>query len=174
LIQIAYGIAAVIVLLPLAVFTWRGWAVHRLLAITALALAIASAVLIVTTTHSVLLPQSMDGAYHDTYYVVAHGHWIISLTALFLVLFGLHWAAHRWARPTGTRLAIASVWCLTLSLIGPPLLRWALISPPKRYIDYDAWVSSLLALDQIAVLASGASTLILLALPLYALIFKRN
>ena len=95
-----------------------------------------------TTTQSGLLLLPRDEAYHDTYYVVADGHWIITQALLFLALVAINWAACRWARPTCTGLAILSVWGLTLGLLGPPVLQWTLFAPPLRYIDYEAWMSS--------------------------------
>jgi len=162
------------VLIPLASATWYRWPVHRLIGLITLCLVLASGLLAVLTSRSLRLSKAAEDGFHDTYYVVVHGQWIATCAALFGLLFTLHWAANRWARPMWTRISIVALWCLTLGLIGPPVLRWALFAPPQRYVDYEAWAVSLMTLDHMSILVTGASTLALLVIPIHALIFHRQ
>ncbi|MEL7098536.1 MAG: cbb3-type cytochrome c oxidase subunit I [Pseudomonadota bacterium] len=166
-------LAAFLTLLPLAWGTWRGWTVHALLITAGLGLAAAGAAAAFLLARTLRLTRYHDRAYHDTYYVVAHGHWLLSLALAFAALAALHWAAHRFATPLAPRLTRIAVWAFTLGLLAPQILRVIVIAPPRRYVDYEPWVQILLALNTAGSLVCTLALLVLLPLPLYALLFRR-
>lgn len=71
-----------------------------------------------------------DRAYHDTYYVVAHYHWLFSLTvATVLVLLAIkasrRWLDGRWLRRLGS--IALSLWAIGLALNLAVLLAWQMV-----------------------------------------------
>ena len=158
-----------IVLLPLAIASWRGWAAHKLLALTGACLVAGG------TAVAILLAYGADrtAPYHDTYYVVTHFHWIANLALLFAVLTALAWLAHRFARPTLPRLQRVAVWCLALGLIVPAVLNASMFTPQANYLRIAEWLPTLKAIGWAGARLAAAGAFTLLALPLFALLFRR-
>lgn len=172
--QYAYFLTAFIVFAPLAMATWRGWPAHHLLTLMTAVLVLSAGVHALFLTRTVVLSNAEDTAYHDTYYVVAHFHWFLSLAMAFAVLILLSWAAHRFARPVAPRVLRVAFWGLAVGMVCPSLLRWTVFTPPRRYVDYAQWLHTINAVDQVGMLLSLLSGLTLIALPLYALLFRRR
>ena len=171
--NIAFLSAALLVVLPLMWATWIGWPVHRLLAMTAVTIVLAGGLLAAYTSTPILLSQTHESAFHDTYYVVAQGYWISTSAAVFALLLLLNWAAYHYARPVGRHLSIIAVWCLALGLLAPSFLSATVLSPPRRYVDYPAWMHTQSTIEQMGNLAAGASLLVLIMIPIHALILRR-
>ena len=88
--------------------------------------------------------QGEDGVYHDTYYIAPHiGGGLITCGVLLgcgvLILVQQKLGAMRY--PALTRWLF---WPLLLALLMPSsLIHTRLIAPPRRYVDYEAYVSAL-------------------------------
>ncbi|WP_299729637.1 hypothetical protein [uncultured Tateyamaria sp.] len=166
------GLSALIIILPLALATWRGWAAHRLLLVATLSLAVV-ALAAYLMTQTLVLRSPTEGTFHDTYYVVAHGPRILGTALMFALPIPLLWAAQRYARPIAPRVLIASVWGLVIGTLGPSLLQLFLLSPPRRYVEYEAWAHNISVLTLSGAVISTLALCLLVSIPLYALALRR-
>ncbi len=137
----AHGLALLIILLGpqiWAVLTRRGAAARTGLLCLSL-LTIVAAILLLPT-RIVLHTATVDRAYHDTYYVVSHGHY---LTAFLLFLGGLLLLlALAERRSTLPRIAppLASLMALTVTLLVlHPVMVTRFFGMPRRYVEYDSF-----------------------------------
>jgi heme/copper-type cytochrome/quinol oxidase subunit 1 len=85
------------------------------------------------------LSGAPDTSLHDTYYVVAHSGWVVSIGVLLVAFAAFHlitarWLAsrYRWSLGWG-HLALTA---LGVALLSAPQIGLAL-APPTSYVDYD-------------------------------------
>jgi len=88
--------------------------------------------------------SSMDIHLHDTYFVVAHFHIVMGVSAFFGMFAGIyHWYPKMYGRYLNNTMAYIHFW---ITLIGAYLIFWpmhyeGLAGMPRRYLDYSNWAS---------------------------------
>jgi cytochrome c oxidase subunit I len=88
--------------------------------------------------------STLDIHLHDTYFVIAHFHIVMGVSAFFGMFAGIyHWFPKMYGRYMNNTLAFIHFW---VTLIGAYLIFWpmhyeGLAGMPRRYLDYSNWSS---------------------------------
>ena len=88
--------------------------------------------------------SALDIHLHDTYFVVAHFHIVMGVSAFFGMFAGIyHWYPKMYGRYMNNTMAYIHFW---VTLIGAYLIFWpmhysGLAGMPRRYLDYSGWTS---------------------------------
>lgn len=88
--------------------------------------------------------SSIDIHVHDTYFVVAHFHLVMGVSAIFGMFAGIyHWFPKMYGRYLNNTLGYVHFW---ITLIGAYLIFWpmhymGLAGVPRRYYDFSNWES---------------------------------
>jgi cytochrome c oxidase subunit 1 len=86
-----------------------------------------------------LANNSLDLVLHDTYFVVAHFHYVLSMSATYAVVMGsLHWSEIFWGYrfdDFGTELFFYLLF-LGVNLTFFPIHNMRMIGIPRRYFSY--------------------------------------
>jgi cytochrome c oxidase subunit I len=88
--------------------------------------------------------STLDIHLHDTYFVVAHFHIVMGVSAFFGMFAGLyHWFPKFYGRYMNNTMSYIHFW---VTLIGAYLIFWpmhyqGLAGMPRRYVDYSNWPS---------------------------------
>lgn len=83
--------------------------------------------------------SGLDIAFHDTYYVVAHFHYVLSLGAVFGIFSGLYfWVNKMTGRGYPGEIGKVQFWCMSLgvNVTFMPMHFMGLSGMPRRYVDY--------------------------------------
>ncbi|HRN80732.1 MAG TPA: cbb3-type cytochrome c oxidase subunit I, partial [Ferruginibacter sp.] len=87
---------------------------------------------------------ALDIHLHDTYFVIAHFHIVMGVSAFFGMFAGVyHWFPKMYGRYMNNTLAYIHIWA---TLIGAYLIFWPMhytgfAGMPRRYFDYSGWES---------------------------------
>src|SRR5215216_4377334 len=88
--------------------------------------------------------SALDIHLHDTYFVVAHFHIVMGVSAFFGMFAGIyHWFPKMYGRYMNNTLSYLHFW---VTLVGAYLIFWpmhyqGLAGMPRRYVDYSNWAS---------------------------------
>jgi len=93
-------------------------------------------------TGIILADSALDIAIHDTYFVVAHFHIVMGMSAVFGMFGGVyHWFPKMYGRMLNTRLGYAHFWITIVGAYGVffPMHFVGLAGAPRRYYDYSVY-----------------------------------
>ena len=90
-------------------------------------------------TGIILADSALDIPVHDTYFVVAHFHIVMGMSAIFGMFAGIyHWFPRMYGRMMNTKLGYAHFWITFICAFGVffPMHYIGLAGAPRRYYDY--------------------------------------
>jgi cytochrome c oxidase subunit 1 len=93
-------------------------------------------------TGIILADSALDIAVHDTYFVIAHFHIVMGMSAVFGMFAGVyHWFPKMYGRMLNMRLGYAHFWVTIVGAYGVffPMHFVGLAGAPRRYYDYSAY-----------------------------------
>lgn len=93
-------------------------------------------------TGIILADSALDISVHDTYFVVAHFHVVMGLSAIFGMFAGVyHWFPKMYGKMMNNRLGYAHFWITIVSGYGVflPMHFVGLGGAPRRYYDYSVY-----------------------------------
>lgn len=93
-------------------------------------------------TGIILADAALDITIHDTYFVVAHFHVVMGLSAVFGMFGGVyHWFPKMFGRMMNTRLGYVHFWITIVGAYGVffPMHFVGLAGAPRRYYDYSIY-----------------------------------
>jgi cytochrome c oxidase subunit 1 len=128
-------------------------------------------------TGVVLANAGVDRALHETYYVVAHFHYVLSLGAVFSIFAGFtYWFPKMTGYLYSERLGKLHFWMMLIgvNLAFFPQHFLGLAGMPRRYIDYPDAYRLWNEVSSIGAFISGAGFLVFLFLVVEAFLKKRT
>ena len=128
-------------------------------------------------TGVVLANGGMDLALHDTYYVVAHFHYVLSLGAVFALFAGYYyWVAKMWGRQYPEWMGVVHFWLtfIGVNLIFFPQHFLGLQGMPRRYIDYPDAYAGWNEVSSYGAYLTGIATLWFIFVALYTAFFGKK
>ena len=93
-------------------------------------------------TGIILADSALDIAIHDTYFVVAHFHIVMGMSAVFGLFAGVyHWFPKMYGKMLNMRLGYVHFWITIFGAYGVffPMHFVGLAGAPRRYYDYSAY-----------------------------------
>jgi cytochrome c oxidase subunit 1 len=93
-------------------------------------------------TGIILADSALDIAVHDTYFVVAHFHVVMGLSAIFGMFAGVyHWFPKMYGRMMNSKLGMVHFWLTLVSAYGVffPMHFVGIGGAPRRYYDYSVY-----------------------------------
>jgi cytochrome c oxidase subunit 1 len=121
-------------------------------------------------TGIVLSQAGVDRAYHDTYYVVAHFHYVMSLGAVFGIFAGVYyWIGKMTGRQYPEKWGQIQFWAMFIgaNLTFFPQHFLGRQGMPRRYIDYPEAFSFWNEVSSYGAFLSGASFLLFIGIMVY-------
>ncbi len=128
-------------------------------------------------TGVVLSNAGMDTALHDTYYVVAHFHYVLSLGAVFALFAGFYyWIGKMSGRQYPEWMGVIHFWLtfIGVNLIFFPQHFLGLQGMPRRYIDYPDAYEGWNHISSYGAYLTGMATLWFIVVVFYTLIAGRK
>jgi cytochrome c oxidase subunit 1 len=128
-------------------------------------------------TGVVLANAGMDIALHDTYYVVAHFHYVLSLGAVFALFAGFYyWIGKMSGRQYPEWMGCVHFWLtfIGVNLVFFPQHFLGLAGMPRRYIDYPDAYAGWNMVSSYGAYMTGIATLFFIVVVFYTLFFGRR
>ncbi len=128
-------------------------------------------------TGVVLANAAIDYSLHDTYYVVAHFHYVLSLGAVFAIFAGFYyWFEKMWGVKYREWMGALHFWItfIGVNLIFFPQHFLGLQGMPRRYIDYPEAFTLWNKVSSIGYAITAVGVLIFLLMLLEAAIMRRK
>ncbi len=128
-------------------------------------------------TGVVLANAGMDVALHDTYYVVAHFHYVLSLGAVFALFAGYYyWSGKMFGRRYPEWMGYVHFWVtfIGVNLIFFPQHFLGLAGMPRRYIDYPDAFEGWNQISSYGAYIAGAATLWFIFVVIYTAFFGKK
>ena len=128
-------------------------------------------------TGVVLANAGMTVALHDTYYVVAHFHYVLSLGAVFALFAGFYyWIGKMSGRQYPEWMGVVHFWTtfIGVNLIFFPQHFLGLQGMPRRYIDYPDAFAPWNEISSYGAYLAGASTVFFCFIVIYTLLAGRR
>jgi cytochrome c oxidase subunit 1 len=119
---------------------WRGSIVYTPAMLFAIALV--STFITGGVTGIILADSALDIAIHDTYFVVAHFHIVMGMSAVFGMFAGVyHWFPKMYGRMMNNRMGYVHFWITLVGAYGVffPMHFVGLAGAPRRYYDYSVY-----------------------------------
>jgi cytochrome c oxidase subunit 1 len=121
-------------------------------------------------TGIILADSALDVNVHDTYFVVAHFHIVMGMSAIFGMLGGIyHWFPKMYGRMMNTKLGYVHFWFTLVCGFGVffPMHFVGMAGAPRRYYDYSEfpfldWVMDLNPIISTFAIVGGAAQLLFL------------
>jgi len=116
-------------------------------------------------TRIVLSNASVDLVLHDTYYVVAHFHYVLSIRATSAVVMGtyFYWPIFSGLSvPHFLRLTSTLLFCFTVNRVFLPMHSLGLEGMPRRYTNYSFLMSSINKIIRLFLILTLCSTVLIL------------
>ena len=121
-------------------------------------------------TGIILADSALDVNVHDTYFVVAHFHIVMGMSAIFGMLAGIyHWFPKMYGRMMNTKLGYVHFWFTLVCGFGVffPMHFVGMAGAPRRYYDYSEfpfldWVMDLNPIISVFAIVGGAAQLLFL------------
>jgi cytochrome c oxidase subunit I len=128
-------------------------------------------------TGVVLANAGMDVKLHDTYYVVAHFHYVLSLGAVFALFAGFYyWCGKMFGRQYPEWMGAVHFWLtfIGVNLIFFPQHFLGLQGMPRRYIDYPDAYAGWNEISSYGAYLTGIATLWFVVVVVYTMLFGRK
>ena len=128
-------------------------------------------------TGVVLANAGVDAALHDTYYVVAHFHYVLSLGAVFAIFCGFYyWIGKMTGNQYNEKLGKLHFWTtfIGVNITFFPQHFLGLAGMPRRYPDYPEIYAGWNAISSYGAYLSFASTLLFVFIALQAVFGRSN
>lgn len=106
------------------------------------AIALVSTFITGGVTGIILADSALDIAIHDTYFVVAHFHIVMGMSAVFGLFAGVyHWFPKMYGKIMNTRLGYVHFWITLVGAYGVffPMHFVGLAGAPRRYYDFSSY-----------------------------------
>ena len=128
-------------------------------------------------TGVVLANAGVDYSLHDTYYVVAHFHYVLSLGAVFAIFAGFYyWFEKMWGVKYREFLGVTHFWItfVGVNLIFFPQHFLGLQGMPRRYVDYPEAFAYWNKVSTIGYMITAVGVGVFLLVLIDAMVFRRK
>ena len=153
----------------------RGWKPAALFFAVAAVYAVFGAVSFAQIQIALSQVREAEPAYHDTYYVVSHGHFLLNIGIAMAVFGAITWIQTRFGAMRYPTLTKILFWVLHVALIGSTSFQGALafiLPKPRRYIDYSELMETYALISAWSGFLSQAALIGLLCLLLWSITAK--